>query len=241
MAGSPPRTLLTPDTYGEAQNLRVIRSTDGGVSASYIDATLLDANQNPARSNFIAPLILDPNDPNTLLAGGLSLWRSTNATATTPAWSPIKSPVGNNVTNNAISAIVVSPVSSNLILVGHNNGDIFRTFEGTLPNPIATWQKIDTAAVPNGRMVTRLVIDNTRNPANWIYATFGGFSDNVWRSTDNGATWADITGNGVTGLPSVPVRTLVFHPTNPNLLYVGTEIGIFTSEDVSSKPLALLI
>ena len=29
----------------------------------------------------------DPNDPATLLGGGVSLWRTTNAKASTPGWS----------------------------------------------------------------------------------------------------------------------------------------------------------
>lgn len=224
--------------YGEMQYLGVVRSTNGGQlnSASLITAGITDVGNNtPATTNFVAPLVLDPSDPNTLLAGGISLWRTSNAKIplpNTPIWTAIKTPAAGN---SPISAIAVSPVSSNLILVGHNNGRIFRTFEGTVPNPTLTWRQIDTAAMP-ARMVTRLVIDNTRNPNNWIYATFGGFNgDNVWRSTNNGATWADITGNGLTGLPNVPVRTLAFHPTNPNLLYVGTEIGIFTSEDAGAN------
>lgn len=84
-------------------------------------------------------------------------------------------------------------------------------------------------------MVTRLVIDTSRG-VNWFYATFGGFgADNIWRSTNNGASWVDVSGTGATGLPSVPVRTLAFHSINSNLLYAGTEIGIFTSEDAGAN------
>lgn len=83
-------------------------------------------------------------------------------------------------------------------------------------------------------MVTRLTIDSTR-ATNWIYATFGGFAgDNVYRTTDNGMTWVDITGAVATGLPNVPVFSLVIHPVNPNFLYVGTEVGVFTSADAGA-------
>jgi hypothetical protein len=85
-------------------------------------------------------------------------------------------------------------------------------------------------------MVTRLVIDASRTPNAWIYATFGGFSaDNVYVTKNNGTTWTDITGTGVSGLPDVPVRSLTFHPRNPNLLYVGTEVGIFSSGDAGAN------
>src|SRR5262249_15509523 len=158
-----------------------------------------------------------------------SLWRSTNvkATASNIAWANINT---NMPTNTPISAIVVSPSNSDFILVGRNNGNIYRTFGGTGGSP--TWTQINTPVA--NRMVTRLVIDDTRGP-NWIYATFGGFSgDNIYRSTDLGTTWTDITGIGTTGLPNVPVRGVTYHPRNSNFLYVGTEVGIFTSEDAGA-------
>lgn len=217
--------------YGEYIYLQISRSTDSGVSGSSIFNGIGDAGDktpNPQKANFIAPFILDPNNSNTMLAGGISLWRSTNVKAATPNWAAIKSPTGDS---SPISAIVVSPVTSSLILVGHNNGDIYRTFNGTSASPV--WTKIDTAGLPN-RFVTRLVIDSTRN-TNWYYATFGGFSaDNIYRSIDNGTTWTDVTGSGEFGLPDVPVRTLVYHPSNANLLYAGTEIGVFTSDDAGA-------
>jgi photosystem II stability/assembly factor-like uncharacterized protein len=226
--------------YGEYIYLTIYRSTNDAISVTDIFSGITDAG-SMATANFIAPFILDPSNPDTMLAGGVSLWRSTNVKDPIPTWTPIKQPVTQppppNVTDGRISAIAISPVSSNLIVVGHNNGDIYRTVTGTfLPPP--NDGKIDTAALPN-RFVTRLVIDYTR-ATNWIYATFGGFSaDNIYRTTDNGATWTDITGGptigGKTiGLPDVPVRTLVYHPRNPNLLYVGTEVGIFTSDDAGA-------
>lgn len=214
--------------YGETQNLGLVRSLNGGVNAGSISFGLGDAGRTPAQANFIAPFILDPNNPNTMLAGGWSLWRSTDVKSFIPAplWAAIKPPVPGN---SPISAIAVSPITSNLILVGHNDGSIYRTFNGTDTTP--TWTLINN---PGGRLVTRLAIDSTR-ATNWIYATFGGFTgDNVYRTTDNGTTWVDITGASATGLPNVPVFSLVIHPLNPNWLYVGTEVGVFTSADAGA-------
>lgn len=214
--------------YGETQNLgAIVRSTNGGVSSSSISLGIGDANRNPSQANFIAPFILDPNNPNTMLVGGFSLWRSTNVKAPTPTWTA--DPTKPNTGGTFISAITISPITSSLILVGHNDGSIYRTLNGT--DTIPTWTRINN---PGGRMVTRLTIDSTR-ATNWIYATFGGFAgDNVYRTTDNGMTWVDITGAVATGLPNVPVFSLVIHPVNPNFLYVGTEVGVFTSADAGA-------
>jgi photosystem II stability/assembly factor-like uncharacterized protein len=204
--------------YGEYTNLQIHRSTNGGDSSSYIYTGIADAGSN---ANFIAPFILDPNNPNTLLAGGASLWRSTNVKASTPSWTAIKSSVGSN-----ISAIAVAKGDSNTIWVGHNNGNVYKSTNGG-----ANWTQVDTG-LPD-RYVMRITID--ANNHNIVYVTFGGFSsDNVWRSANAGLTWTDITGSGGTGLPDAPVRSLVIHPTNPAWLYVATEVGIFVSEDTGA-------
>ena len=207
--------------YGEYVYLRIHRSTNGGTSSNYIYSGLADAEND--RANFIAPFILDPNDSNTLLAGGQSLWRSNNVKAATPFWSDIKSP---NSGSSNISAITVAKGNSDVIWVGHNNGDIYKTTNGTAASP--TWNQVNSG-LPH-RTVMRIAVD--KNDHNNVYATFSGFSsDNIWRSTDGGSTWGAANGLGGTQLPSAPIRSVVFHPNNSNWLYVGTEVGIFTSED----------
>src|SRR6185436_5362007 len=98
---------------------------------------------------------------------------------------------------------------------------------------VPTWTDVDnngaTNPLPN-RFVGRIVIDPSNS--NVVYATFGGFSpDNVWKSTKGGASWTDITGSGVTGLPDAPVRGFARHPSQPNWLIAGTEVGVFQSQD----------
>ena len=244
----------TSHFYGEYTNLGIVRSINGGASSSYIYCNPAPTNPNGGvctgvgitdafnGANFIAPFILDPNNANTMLAGGLSLWRSTDVRdATLPAWTVIKTaytipqPPPNPPAANPVSAIAISPSNSDLIVVGHNNGDIWITFDGKgcCPPTSPIWTKISNGTPP--RFVTRLAIDSTRSPT-WIYATFGGFSsNNVYRTTDLGTTWTDVTGAGATGLPSVPVRSLVIHPRNSNLLYVGTEVGVFSSDDAGAS------
>ena len=207
--------------YGEYVYLRIHRSTNGGASSSYIYSGISDAANSCA--NFIAPFILDPNNANTMLGGGCSLWRSANVKATTPSWTAIKAPITGN---SRISAVAVAKGNSNIVWVGHNNGDVYTTDNGAASSP--SWTLV--GAVLPDRKVTRITIDPV-NP-DIVYVTFGGFSpDNVWRTDDGGATWADITGVGSTGLPDAPVRSLVIHPQNSNWLYAGAEVGVFASED----------
>jgi photosystem II stability/assembly factor-like uncharacterized protein len=225
--------------YGEYTYLQIHRSTTGGAvnSSTYIfsgglgDAGL--ANPDPtdpdapgdSSANFIAPFVLDPNNPNTLLAGGSNLWRSVNvkvAIATNVAWSNIKTGIASGA---FISAIAVAPGNSGVIWVGHNDGSIYSTANGTAGSPTWTQKNLGTPNLP-GRYCNCLTIDSANS--NIVYATFGGFSaGNVWRTTDGGTTWSNLTGN----LPAVPVRALAIAPFNHNYLYIGTEIGIFGSAD----------
>src|SRR5262245_16128621 len=83
-----------------------------------------------------------------------------------------------------------------------------------------------TNLLPTGRFCTRIVID----PANisTVYAMFGGYTrDNLWRTTNDGTDWTNIGA----ALPEAPVMCLAIHPSKSNYLYVGTEVGVFTSED----------
>ncbi len=209
--------------YGEWQegNIFRVRNGCGGFCYETISAGITDTVVN-----FIAPFILDPNNPSIMLAGRSSLWKSANVKAVTPSWSLIKPP---HPENDKISAIAVAPGNSNVIWVGYNGGDIYKTTNGTTASP--TWIKVDSNSpvLPN-RFVARITID--KNNSSKIYASFGGYSpDNIWRTTDGGLTWNDVTGVGVTGLPDVPVNSLAIHPDDSNRLYVGTSNGVFRSED----------
>ncbi|MDX2036901.1 MAG: hypothetical protein SFX72_09630 [Isosphaeraceae bacterium] len=217
--------------YGEYVYLQIHRSTDAGTSSTYIhNATspggLADAV--PGGANFIAPFVLDPNNPNTMLAGGRRLWRSINVKASTPAWTAIKPQHPATGAPSNISAIAVrrtpgAPVGSRTVWVGHNNGDVFRSLNATLTSP--TWTQADTG-LPNGRICNRVVID-TADP-NRVYACFGGYSSgNLWRTTNNGTAWTNIAAS----LPAVPIFDLAIHPDNPNFLYAATEVGVFASAD----------
>jgi len=215
--------------FGEYVYLKIHRSDDGA-GASYIYENGLDDAGTDA--NFIAPFLLDPNNDNTMLAGGGKLWRSTNVSTDDEAdisWSKIKDPVYDSNGNTInISQIAIASGNSDLILVGYNDGSIYKSTDGTAATP--SWTKIHDA---NGKNVLALMIDQENHDL--FYAGWGGFAaGNLQRSTDGGNSWEDLS----QGLPEAPVRSIVRHPTRSDYLYVGTEVGLFTSEDGGSSWLA---
>jgi PKD repeat protein len=194
--------------YGEYVYLQIHRSANGGASSSYIYSGITDAGGS---ANFIAPFILDPNNPNTMLAGGASLWRTLSVKASTPVWAAIKPSIG-----SSISAIAVAPGNSDIIYVGHNNGTVYFTANGTAATP--TWN-LRNSGLP-ARTCTSLAVA----PSGRVYATFGGYnSGNVWQSSNNGVSWVNISAN----LPFAPMNSIVVAPADTNTLYVGSDVGIY--------------
>jgi hypothetical protein len=140
--------------YGEYGYLNIHRSTDAGATADYISGQFWDGSQwtwKPIpyritdamnqKALFVAPFVLDPNNSNCILGGGLSLWRTNNAQApntnnTGPIWTAIKSSVGSR-----ISAIAIAPGNSKLVWVGNEDGQVFKTVNGTQASPL--WQRVD--------------------------------------------------------------------------------------------------
>jgi hypothetical protein len=227
-----------PYFYGENLLLQIYRSINGGDTKQYIHAGITDAShcdrETGCYANGIAPFVLDPNDQfgKTMLAGGRRLWRSTNARDSEPSWAAIKDAVEPTAEGRNISAIAVAPGNSNIILVGHNDGSVYYTTNGMDTDP--TWVERD-AGLPHGQghVCTRITIGQAPSAdppdvGRTVYVTFSGFNDNnVWKTQNNGQTWEPIHHS----LPHAPIYSLVISPSNPNFLYVGTEVGVFASSN----------
>jgi len=245
-----------PDTcYGEYVNLKIYRNqhaADGGSqdqaypNSEYICGQFWDGSQwawksapyliqdaKDGNAEFIAPFVIDPNNANRLIGGGMSLWRTNdaktpNSNSSGPSWQAIAAPAGQD-SNAMITAIAIAKGNSDVVWYGTRGGYLFKTGNGTASNP--SWTEVGQP-LP-ARRTQRITIDPSNH--NTAYATFGGFAtDNVWKTTNGGSSWTNIHGSGATGLPAVPVRSLVIHPTNSQWLYVGTEVGIFASENGGS-------
>ena len=169
---------------------------------------------------FYAPMALGPGTPNTLYFGTDRLYRSVNrgSTMTLASQGPFQAGV-------AVSAIGISPQNDNVRIVGLRNGGIFATTTGATP-----LGNIRSAAMP-AKYVSRAVIDpNNPNTAYVAFSGFGIAGQQIWKTTNlNSATptWT----NAAAGLPDVPFNAFVIDPLNSNMLYAGSDIGVFVSSD----------
>jgi photosystem II stability/assembly factor-like uncharacterized protein len=224
--------------YGEyaAGPFVIFRTLDGGKTT-----TDLTSGSNPAETLPAYPVLVhDPNQGNLLLLGGPSLWKTTNpsATSTAPVWVSIKSPItgATPFPTPYITAIAVAPGNSDLIWVGDQNGTLFKTTNGTAASP--HWDpvplKVGGTVVTPARACSRIVFDPI-DPAHTVYAAFSGYQKgNLLKTTNGGTDWVDLSGSLLPKAP-VPVHALAIHPAKPKILFVGTEVGLFTSDDGGSS------
>ncbi|HSR41453.1 MAG TPA: hypothetical protein VLL48_04770, partial [Longimicrobiales bacterium] len=96
----------------------------------------------------------------------------------------------------------------------------------------ATWNDLtpNVPGLPEHTYVTRIVASN--EGAGTVYAAFDGhrnddFAPYVYVSGNHGESWRRITN----GLPESSVNALAQHPRNPDLLFVGNEVGVWFSID----------
>lgn len=126
-----------------------------------------------------------------------------------------------------ISTVSESPLRAGLLAVGTDDGNVQVTRDDG-----KSWVKSTTfPGVPDTTFVSRVVFSS--HAEGTLYATMDGHRSNdfkayVQKSTDFGKTWASIVGD----LPDGgSVQVIREHFRQPNLLFVGTEFGVYCTID----------
>ncbi len=140
-----------------------------------------------------------------------------------------------------IAKILVHPSDPELVYVaalGHPYGPnaergVFRSRDGG-----ATWEKVlgkdehtgavDLAFEPGNPRVLYAALWQTRRPPWNVYAPSNGPGSGLWKSTDGGDHWTELTANG---LPAPPGRIgIAVAPTQPQRVYLVVDAGTRTGE-----------
>jgi photosystem II stability/assembly factor-like uncharacterized protein len=195
-----------------------------------------------------APLVLSPHAHTRLYFGSQVLWQSDDRGDTWRAVSPDLTrqidrntlkmmgrvwgvdALGKNTSTSYYGNIVTvgeSPVEAGLLVVGTDDGLIQVSEDDG-----ATWRRIDHfPGVPDTTFVSR--VTPSAFDVNTIYAAFdnhksGDFKPYLLKSTDLGRHWTNITGT----LPDDGAAYTIIEDTkDPNLLFTGTEFGLYYSPD----------
>ncbi len=202
------------NVYLQAQYAQIWRTTDGGVN--FIPNGPPQAGFETAFL-FIAPLAIDPNDHTRLWMGGVQMWTEVG---TNSSWAP-----ASEVVDGKVSAIAVAPGRSDRVVAGTNNGSIIRSDVATATTGATHW----TSVKPRDGYVSSITFDRTN--ADIVYATYAGFGGtHIWRSLDGAKTWSAFD----EGVPDIPVHSLVVDPLTKGRLFIGTDLGVFTSLDAGA-------
>ena len=129
-----------------------------------------------------------------------------------------------DISYQTISAISESPLKFGLIYAGTDDGRAHVTKNGG-----KLWEEI-TDGLTENKWISRMVA--SQYDLSTVYLTQNGKRDDdfaayIWRSSDFGKTWIDISGN----IPLGPVNVIREDPVDKKILYAGTDIGVYVSKD----------
>ena len=207
-----------------------------------------ESGENDYKWNWNTPLIVSPHNPKRLYYAAEYLFRSDDRGDSWQKVSPdltrqldrneldvmgrvwgVDTIAKNDSTSRYGSAIGLSEstLQEGLIFVGTDDGVLNVTEDGG-----DTWRQVKRFANVPDMSYFEDVLASTHD-ANVVYAVFdnhkrGDYKPYVLRSEDRGRSWKSISSN----LPERgSAHTIVEDHVNPNLLFVGTEFGLFFSQD----------
>jgi photosystem II stability/assembly factor-like uncharacterized protein len=210
------------------------------------------AGEPALRWNWDSPLTISPHSPKRLYFAANRLYKSDDRG---DSWTAISGDLTRQLDRNKLpvmgkvwgpdaifkhgstsvygncTALAESPKKEGVIYVGTDDGLIQITEDGG-----KTWRKIDTfPGVPANTYVSKLVA--SQHDAGVVYACFdnhknGDFAPYILISNDTGRTWKSIASD-------LPARGSVYcvaeDHVDPNLLFCGTEFGLYISLNAGQK------
>ena len=205
-----------------------------------------DSGAASYRWNWSAPLVISPHDPGTLYFAANVVFRSRNRG---DSWDVVSPDLTRQISRDSlplqgriqppdaidlhastalygnVSSLAVSPARAGLVAAGTDDGVVQVTRDDG-----GSWHR--TARFPGVPEMTKVsMVAWSATQEGTLFATFDGHKDNLFRpfvvrSDDYGLTWRDVTGD----LPGFgPTRSVAVHPRNGDLVFVGTEFGVFFS------------
>ncbi|HUD71475.1 MAG TPA: hypothetical protein VMQ62_05895 [Dongiaceae bacterium] len=207
-----------------------------------------DEGEPGLRWNWDSPLLLSPHLHTRIYFAAQRLFRSDDRGE---SWRPVSPDLTRQIDRNRLKvmgrvwsvdsvaknsstsiygnivALAESPMKEGLLYVGTDDGLV-----QVSPDGGATWRRIETfPGVPENTYVSRLT--PSRHAVDTVYAAFnnhqmGDFKPYLLKSTDQGRSWKSVAGD-------LPARgslwCLIEDSKDPNLLFAGTEFGVFFSSD----------
>jgi len=219
----------------------------GRVNRKTLEARLIQPQANykeKLRFNWNTPIALSPNEKGTIYIGSQFLFRSRDHGVTWDRISPDLStndPIrqkqeqsgGITVDNSAaemnttIYSISESPRAAGQIWVGTDDGNVQLTRDAG-----KSWTNVTrNIGLPQGNWISW--VEASRFSPATAYVTddrhaYGDMTPYLYRTVDYGRTWQRLVGPSTAGVRGY-AHVIKEDRLNPNILYLGTEFGLFVS------------
>jgi len=195
--------------FGSSQYGNVSRSDDGG-------AFFTDVSPNGGNGPWITPFVMDPNNNNIMYLGDNDIYKSVDNGI---SWSMISGGF-----TNQILFMDISKVNSNLIYAATNT-KIFKSIDAGV-----NWTEV-TGTLPVGFASISSIKTNPTN-LNQAWVTFSSYStgNKVYKTDNQGTSWTNISGS----LPNLPVNDIIYQEGTAGVLFIGTDVGVYTYDPVTS-------
>ena len=241
--------ILTCDVFIPAGSKVRMSSNIGGLPIPYTTATRLDVGnvvkvQDKIQSMFFVGLNSHVDAATSLKLGGIFMTRKVHDFSSTPEWWQVAHLPGKG---EPLSMEISK--DGNHLFVGTNGGFVFR-----ISNLLAARKQaqahIDSVSKNvltvtqianfNGRAVTGIAIDPANadrvavSLGNYGNSTYVQFSTNALAAS--GVSFVPKQGSGASALPATPAYSITFDKANPNTVYVGTELGMYSCANISATP-----
>jgi hypothetical protein len=201
--------------------------------------------QNKAKYRFSwhAPIVFDPFSEDVLYTAAEVVFRSADEGMSWDVISPVltkddesKQQAGGSPSSletsgqeayNTIRRLVASTVGEGILWTGSDDGLVHVTRDGGV-----SWTNVTPPDMPVDTAIHELEAsphdEGTIYVAATRYRTANDFLPYLWKSSDFGQTWTNLSGN----FPQTEItRTIREDTVRKGLLFVGTETGVFVSYD----------
>ncbi|HVE73932.1 MAG TPA: hypothetical protein VNA30_02410 [Mycobacteriales bacterium] len=211
--------------YACSQYGSCARSSNGGGGMTSFDHLVVGS-----RKNWLTPIEFDPGRKGAVYTASEIVSESTDNGA---SWRPISPDLSGGpgretnplfINYGTVTTLSVAKAEKNTIYAGTDDGRVQYTHDGG-----TTWTR--ATGLPTD-WVTSVAIDR-RDPGATAFASFSGFRSGkskaqIFRTTDGGKTWTDVSGD----LPPGPVNDVV--PVGDDL-FAATDVGVFVTRGVSKS------
>jgi photosystem II stability/assembly factor-like uncharacterized protein len=189
-------------------------------------------NEDPLRTQVLAPILLSPFDPTTIYFGAQYLFRSRDRGDT---WERLTGDLSYNdksrlgdIPHQLVITISESPKKKGLIYAGTDDGRLHMSMDDG-----KTWMEL-TSNLPKKEWIAKVLASQFDEAT--VYVAQQGryvedFAARVYKSTDYGKTFTSIAGN----LPGGPINMIREDPANASVLYTSNDFGVYVTTNGGAR------